>query len=775
MDADEPPRAHLPGDAVTPSLGINTAPQPVCQGPDDDGGERGDEDEVQPPTRSRKRSLKVERLRSNLDEFASQLASIRAKVAARSLSGRDDRASDACLPMISSKSNGGGVLPPPQPANTMAEHLRLPLLRRIDQATQQNMPPRDPFVAVDSMVRREAQQDKFRGDSSELAVQEQAAATALQDANRLDEQVRVAAVVFSKNERSWPFDERTRRYRELLELRKQAEEARAVADKERAKAQHYRSLLSDPYRGMKAMVSSPRTQLGPIEDVEYTWLWVLASPMPSLPFTPREETLQDSIEGEKELSTHVVYYIAPSAYTDRPASSPSAPEQDAARPEDRPPSDGWISCSNHGAFPAPRVIHTKSSIETWVMQGAGAGHMNDRYIICGTHDLVRKFKSSTGVELFRKRVPVMSALAQSLYDGPSEPETSSCAGEATDDPGGLNSVGGAHQTASVLPSALRSIEKDEHNFRSMQRIGAWLGMNEENERYRRMKEEAAQTNEDPANDASSYSDADTTLLAKRSPTKIKVQNERSAESSSSNDITQARPESCAPVCKEWVLFLKCTKREASKHAGEATPPLQKPGLGCPYRHYYISAEEKMGMTVWAQGKEYLLEKSVLSAIIAREAHIKAVKRLCSECMTAYQQNLRKDTEVILVKLLAELNHVRLLSIKVLEKIEAWRTHIRRLGFTRYNPDKDSSHEAAMDPATDTSTTSFLLGWSATITISTGKQLYKGSKAFVSRVKRFCRPEDATGKKEQHIVYLGYFKTRMEAERAYDEFTASEAR
>lgn len=717
----------------------------------------------------RQRAREVDRLRTNLDDFASQLASIRARVADRSAAGLEN----ARLPVIGGSSFSSQQCKPQrqqqqqhQATSSAVEsnQLKLPLLRRLEDSREQHIPPPDPYVRVDSMVKRESSQDKYRSDQSQLQAQEQAAVRALQHANQLDEQVRVTAVAFSQSEHGWGFDERAKRYRDLMEMRKEAERARSEADTERTKAQQLHSLLSDPYANLRS-TSAPQQLLAPLVDTNYVWLWILASPVLKMSFTPRDETPQDTINGDKELSTHVVYYIARSMYTGRKGGVHDAANMDTAAVEDRPPSDGWICCSMHGSVPVPRVSPTKSSIETWLVHGAGSGHVNGKYILSGTNDFVRKFKSSTGVELFRKRVPILSSLAQNLYDEPNEPPSALTpeviSSEELSD-GTLNSSVDRPIKTSELPAGLRKIESDEHDFRSMQRVGAWLGANEQNQRYRRMKAETQHSSDPEDDDAAQQSIKHASVM---------YQHDRGDRSRS--DIAASRPESSAPICREWVLFLNCSKRhKPNPTVADKMVQMKKPGLGCPYRHYYISDDEKTAMRIWAQTKESWLEKSVLFEIIEREANVERVKGLCKECMTAFQQNLRTDMNAVVQQIIAELSRLRMLSVKVLEKIEAWRTHIRSLGFTRYDPMNDEQHRPHPEEKNDKT---FLLGWSATISIATGKQLYKGSRAFVSRVKRFCRPEDPDGMKEQHIVYLGYFKTRDEAERAYDDHAATEAR
>ncbi|KAL4155013.1 hypothetical protein PRNP1_007127 [Phytophthora ramorum] len=228
------------------------------------------------------------------------------------------------------------------------------------------------------------------------------------------------------------------------------------------------------------------------------------------------------------------------------------------------------------------------------------------------------------------------------------------------------------------------------------------------------------------------------------------------------------------------------QRRADKvMSGASEPPMNGIGLGCLKRHYFISLEEKAEMTTWVQTKESWLEKNVLTVIIEREEQMDRVHHLSRKCMVKYQQNLRTESEKAKEKLLAELNRIRFLTVKVLEKIDRWRQHARKIGFARHDSTTETANAFNKVDTLDTNasntdtknhqTEAPVLGWSSSITLETGKQLYKGSKAFVSKVKRFRRSEDINGKREQHIVYLGYFATQEEAERAYDEHAASEAR
>lgn len=779
-----------------------------------------------------------------MDRFADRLASIRSNIAARA-SGSMSTAPPRHLPFEQREESG---LPSTRllvaytssaVSSTSShalepqslEHIKLPLLQLIASNNESASRPADPFLSIDAVQQRAALQQTYTSDAERLADAEQVAADALQNADRLAEDSRIAMVLYTQNERSWSFDERAIRYQKVVETRKLAEVARVHADDDRAAAQILRSRLVNPYGALQSMsrkrshrkrgvhhvsphvagterqaeneAGAASSSSAAVDDSsqakDVVYIWLLAAPSTSLSFTPRESTVSSVLAAEKELSTHVVYYAAASTLTVErnsdekstrsPESSHSTLQQAQLVANDSPPPTGWISCSSHGVAPVPEVSSVKSSLETWMVSGAGVSHLNGKYILSGVHDGVRKFKSSTGVELFRKRISVASSLAQGLHDAPAAtlitrdvetPDTAVLDRNRDQVTDGNDSV-----SVATLPSALKAVEGEESTFQSMSRVGSWLGSNEMREKHRRRRESEARIQSDDAN-----ADPERNERAPIDGDHVMTQDATMRLESSMN-LQASRLEANAPLCREWVLFMNCSRRhEASVAAGTSAPPTQKSGLGCLKRHYYISVEEKATMTVWAQEKEARLEQSVLHCIIQREELMSRVRRLCTKCMVKFQQNLVRDTDKIALKVIAELNVMRFLSVKVLEAIEKWRAHARKLGFARFDAHRlsdsglechDKAHAeltASTKPETVTSASAgepALLGWSASITLATGRQLYKGSNAFVSRVKRFCRAGDAVGKKEQHIVYLGYFPTRMEAERAYEEHAAAEAR
>ncbi|KAL7678576.1 putative IQ motif, EF-hand binding protein [Plasmopara halstedii] len=314
-------------------------------------------------------------------------------------------------------------------------------------------------------------------------------------------------------------------------------------------------------------------------------------------------------------------------------------------------------------------------------------------------------------------------------------------------------------SSNVLPMEIAAIENDVHSFRSMQRIGSWLGMNEAK---RNMPMLAIQSG---CEDRFQVAGTAERLNVNDSSVMNKIFREVT-----DCDIANSRLECNASLCREWVLFARCSRKRADKSSNYASVHLKSnTGLGCLRRHFYISFEEKQQMIEWVQTKESRLERNILCVIIEREALIERVHRLCNECMAQYQQNMVAETGDMIMKLLTELSHVRFLTVKVLENIDQWRRYARKIGFARY--DSQLNQEDMANVVSERAA----YGWSVSITLDTEKRLYKSSKGFVSKTKRFCRSKVIFGKPEKQTIYLGYYDTKESAERAYDERAASEAR
>ncbi|KAL4099639.1 hypothetical protein PRIC1_007440 [Phytophthora ramorum] len=364
------------------------------------------------------KKLGIVALKRKMDVFEDQMATIRARLEARRELASSQR--DSHLPAVNCS-----LLAPSTAAETSSmDRLKLPLLRQIERMKVANTQPKDPFLEVENVLHRTFTREIYVRDADAVASKELAVASATKEAQQLGEEARKRMVAYTQNESGWKFEERTTRYQQVMEMKQQAEKAQQEADLQRETVRQMKGLLRDPYgelrsnpvlRHVLSPIVSPLTTAKLRQKKEYEWIWILASPSTKLSFTPREETPDHTMDSEKELSMYVVYYIAGSEVNSKPVENEDQWQDILSN--DCPPTAGWMCCSMHGVPPAPGLAPVRSGMQTWTVGGAGAGHLNGKYVACGVHDHVRRFKSSAGVELFRKCVPVLSTLSQALHGG----------------------------------------------------------------------------------------------------------------------------------------------------------------------------------------------------------------------------------------------------------------------------------------------------------------------------------------------------------------------
>ncbi|ETW08615.1 hypothetical protein H310_01156 [Aphanomyces invadans] len=276
-----------------------------------------------------------------------------------------------------------------------------------------------------------------------------------------------------------------------------------------------------------------------------------------------------------------------------------------------------------------------------------------------------------------------------------------------------------------LPAKFRAIY-NERDFRVMQQIGSWLATQE-------MK---AKTRAEAIKESHRKVHQDTSASENAKHITIQPMHTEAAP------LVPSRPHVVSRLCRAWVLM-------------QCHVPM------CPQRHYFISHQERDAMKKWQLATEATLELDILRAITARELMVERATAVASKAMTKYMANLHVETSKQVQKLVMALSGLRLVTVHVIEAIEKWRKHIQLMG--------------RMSTLHTTEADEVKYGWSASITVTTGKLLYKGSNAFHSKVKRYCRDADIDGEAETQVRYLGYFPTKVEAERAYDNAVVAEAR
>ncbi|KAE9022739.1 hypothetical protein PF004_g5759 [Phytophthora fragariae] len=300
-------------------------------------------------------------LKRKMDGFENQLATIRAR-----LEARRELASprgDFHLPAVNSSPNITSAVA--GTSSSSLDRLKLPLLRRIDGTRVANAPPQDPFLEVENVIHRTMTRELYVRDANVVTVKELAAASAAEDAQQLGEEARKRMVAYTQHESGWRFEERTSRYQQVMEMKQRAEQAQQEAELQRDTVRQMKALLRDPYKELRSCPELTPLASGQDEPFhrnnEFEWIWILASPSTKLTFTPREETPNNVIEREKELSMYVVYYIAASDVNTKRVET--ADQWQDALTSDYPPTSGWMGCSVHGVPPAPELVSNLHSLK----------------------------------------------------------------------------------------------------------------------------------------------------------------------------------------------------------------------------------------------------------------------------------------------------------------------------------------------------------------------------------------------------------------------------
>ncbi|OQR95695.1 myosin [Thraustotheca clavata] len=272
-----------------------------------------------------------------------------------------------------------------------------------------------------------------------------------------------------------------------------------------------------------------------------------------------------------------------------------------------------------------------------------------------------------------------------------------------------------HPASQGLSLKLR-VMYNEEDFQVLALIGSWLVTQEVNEKTRQEAIKQSYRKVNTLDESEISSDNVTLQTPQTTPMPLML----------------SRPEAVPLICRQWVLQ-QCRQQQCTK------------------RHYYVSYAERDSMTIWQQEIEAKLDLDVLKAITAREFLVQRANTVGEKVMNKYQANMIQECNKQVQKLVGILNELRLANVHVIEAIEKWRKHAQASG-------RLSMLHASIDEE-------IKFGWSVNISVMTGQQLYKGSNAFTSKIKRYCRDADIKGAKE----------IQVEAEAAYDTAVVAEAR
>eukprot|EP00936_MAST-01D_sp_MAST-1D-sp1_P002695 g2695.t1 len=448
---------------------------------------------------------------------------------------------------------------------------------------------------------------------------------------------------------------------------------------------------------------------------------------------------------------------------------------------DTPPEDGWHPVQ--GKAPAPALKVTAGRVKVWISQGAGDGSANGSFTKSAKRDGVDQFCKVDGMTLYRSTIKENADLG--LTKETCNPVVATAAHEkanaSTDVQMPLDKV------EKKDPISIRRLMSDPFDFTALQKAGHMLGIQGITEqRDHKRKQEAAAEKKlqelfdaarkqasaalDEHKDADDEADKDSSAFGSKKK-KVKGGMSLKAEMHAAESVKMAALQ--APnityqaTAADAALLLGEAPRVFNNVDPEHVPPLcrawvmcacGKSGIACPGRHYYVSEEEKAYNEELRSSTDMKLETEVLRCISRREQLLEALQTASTQALKKYQMHMTKVKHEDVADMLNLLEQLRLASVQTIEAIQKWRGYVENIGRMM-----EDHAQGAKEPAG---------GWSVSITVE-GAELYGASTAFNSKVKRWCR-EYEPPKREKKRMYLGCFKTKNEAARAFDDATAMQA-
>ncbi|GMH55038.1 hypothetical protein TL16_g01803 [Triparma laevis f. inornata] len=417
------------------------------------------------------------------------------------------------------------------------------------------------------------------------------------------------------------------------------------------------------------------------------------------------------------------------------------------------------------AAPPPPSTSQSKSVLAWMITGCAIPECNGRYIECGHIKGVFKFQNEEGVTLMKtvlKESPDLEITAATCNkDG--------VAGHDDDLGRKLTRIVALPDSEIEVTDLAKNPKDWGRDFNAISRAGLsmiTLGLKEKLQRKQEQKADAERRAEQDFNKTlkaagaalDSHGDGNEEGEIK-TETKIKEVDREMASLFPANQTFQAsdhdigmmvpgadriievRPDAVPPLCRAWVL-LSCPK-----HPNH-----------CKHRHYFCSVQEKRDGVEWRQMKDTKAEMRVLKCIAAREVllvQIKAESERSSKQYFADSEHAGVKEKHVRV-LLTLLDRLRLVTVQTCEAIMLWRDAVEQQALLREDDEAKKARQT----------------WVVTVA-STGGRLYDASPAYRSNVKRFRRDKEAP-KHANNIRYLGVFKSKVEAARAYDAAMLQEA-
>ncbi|GMH53247.1 hypothetical protein TrST_g11716 [Triparma strigata] len=422
-----------------------------------------------------------------------------------------------------------------------------------------------------------------------------------------------------------------------------------------------------------------------------------------------------------------------------------------------------LAIANGDDVPPPPSDAKSKTVLAWMITGCAIPECNGRYIECGHVKGVFKFQNEEGVTLMKtvlKESPDLEITAATCNkDG--------VAGHDDDLGRKLTRIVALPDSEIEVTDLAKNPKDWGRDFNAISRAGLsmiTLGLKEKLRRKQEQKAEAERRAEQDFN--KTLKDAGAALDTHggeggeiKTETRIKEVDREMASLFPANQTFQAsdhdigmiipgadrvievRPDAVPPLCRAWVL-LSCPKHPDH----------------CKHRHYFCSAQEKRDGVEWRQMKDTKAEMRVLKCIAAREVllvQIKAESERSSKQYFADSEHAGVQEKHVRV-LLTLLDRLRLVTVQTCEAIILWRDAVEQQALLREDNETKKARQT----------------WVVTVA-STGGRLYDASPAYRSNVKRFRRDKELP-KHANNVRYLGVFKNKVEAARAYDAAMLQEA-
>eukprot|EP00750_Incisomonas_marina_P030367 INCI7478.2.p1 GENE.INCI7478.2~~INCI7478.2.p1 ORF type:complete len:3599 (+),score=636.15 INCI7478.2:904-11700(+) len=202
-----------------------------------------------------------------------------------------------------------------------------------------------------------------------------------------------------------------------------------------------------------------------------------------------------------------------------------------------------------------------------------------------------------------------------------------------------------------------------------------------------------------------------------------------------------------PLCTLWTLN-QCAKKSSE----------------CKHRHYFGSHAEKQKTIAWAKKIIHGLERPILESVTMRETLLDQVRDAAQAAAQAFADHTHGARYEDVQDVLRLLNQLRVATVHVVEAIGKWQQHVKEEHLVALGSGGGGELNAYA--------TRDQCKWIVRLAVP-GEEISGPSPAFTSAQKRFSRPARLP-QKATIWLYIGKFRTRVEAESAYDKACVHES-